>query len=525
MQSFLRTLSGRVLGVLSGFDRLMFRGHLRTLMNPHGMNVYCWTNGVRFTDFKAHAQQRTEELLAAALAGARRLGRPVQYLASPSDRKEDRARDLAKRDGITDGLIGVFTAVEPCWSYGVRPNRSTKRLEVRREFRKCLHVYHYYQHPACGLMYARVQSWFPFTVQVGLNGREWLARSLAAAGVEYRQRDNTFAWVQDFARAQEMLDAQLRVNWSELLDEVRGLVHPAHPHVLGKYRADYYWSLTQSEWATDVVFGDRSTLAMHYQPWLRFAMASFASPDVLRFLGKKPTADGRVNGHYRGEAVSDLGHRVDGMRIKHRVGANSVKMYDKAGGVVLRVETTINDPSDFKVYRPKASDPDGGRAWQVMRSGVADLHRRAEVSQASNERYLEAVAAARHDQPLAATTGALGRRVKEPGGSRRLRGLNLLSAADAALLAVAGRPEFGVSGLRNRDVAAGLYGSPAADPAERRRRSARVTRLLRLLRAHGVLHKVPRSHRYRVSESGRVIITAVLAARNAATDKLVALAV
>lgn len=524
MQSFLRSVSGLVLGVLTGFDRLMFRGHLRTLMNPHGMNLYCWTNDVRFTDFKAHAQECTEQLMAATLAEAKRRDRPVEYLPSAAVRKEDLARALAKRDGITRGLVGVFTALEPCRSYSVRGNGGTKRLELRREVRKCLHVYHYYQHPLCGLMYARVQTWFPFTVQVGLNGREWLARSLDTAKVPYRRNDNCVTWVKDFATAQALLDQQLQVNWSGLLDEVRGLVHPAHPQLLGKFRADYYWSLTQSEWATDVVFRDPAALASRYGPWLRFALTSFASPDVLRFLGKKPTADGRVNGHFRGEVLSDLGHRVDGMRIKHCVGQNSVKMYDKASGVVLRVETTINDPGAFKVYRPKASDPDGGLAWQTMRSGVADLHRRAEVSQASNERYLEGVAAATHSEPLADLTAKLSHRVKEPGGARRVRGLNLLAEDDAALLAVVGRPEFGVSGLRNRDLVAGLYMQPAADAQEGRRRSARVTRLLRLLRAHGVLQKVAKSHRYRVTAAGRVVITAVLAARNATTEKLVALA-
>jgi hypothetical protein len=524
VKSFLRSLSGLVLGVLTGFDRLMFRGHLRTLMNPHGMNVYCWTNDIRFTDFKTHAQERTEAVLAASVAEAKRLDRPVQYLPSAAARKEDLARALAKRDGITTGLVGVFTALEPCWSYSVRGNRSRQRLELRREMRKCLHVYHYYQHPVFGLMYARVQTWFPFSVQVGLNGREWLARSLDAARVPYRRNDNCLTWVKDFAKAQALLDEQLCANWSSLLDEVRGRVHPAHPQLLGKFRADYYWSLVQSEWATDVVFRDRAALASRYEPWLRFALTSFASPDVLRFLGKKPTADGRVHGRFAGEVLSDLGHRVDGMRIKHCVGKNSVKMYDKASGVVLRVETTINDPGAFKVYRPKASDPDGGLAWQTMRSGVADLHRRAEVSQASNERYLECVAATTHAEPLAAVTAKLSGRVKEPGGARRVRGLNLLAEHDAALLAAVGRPEFGVSGLRNRDIVAGLYTQAATDAKERRRRSARVTRLLRLLRAHGVLQKVAKSHRYRVTPAGRVVITAVLAARNAATDKLVALA-
>lgn len=374
------------------------------------------------------------------------------------------------------------------------------------------------------MMYARVQTWFPFTIQIGLNGREWLARSLDTAKLSYRRCDNTFTWVEDFARAQSLLDDQLRVNWPTLLDEVRGRVHPAHPDLLGKFQADYYWSLTQSEWATDVVFRDRRELAVRYEPWLRFAMTSFASPDVLRFFGKKPTADGRVHGRFQGEILTDLGHRVDGMRIKHRIDQNSVKMYDKAS-VVLRVETTIHDPGAFKVYRPQASDPEGTLAWQPMRSGVADLHRRAEVSQASNERYLASVATATQSDSLSVATAKLSERVKEPGeGGRKVRGLNLLGAEDAALLAVVGRPEFGVDGLRNRDVVAGLYATEAKDAAEPRRRSARVTRLLRLLRAHGVLQKVAKSHRYRVTESGRVAITAVLAARNAATEKLVSLA-
>lgn len=487
------------------------------------MNYYCSANGVLFKDFKQHAQDRTEALIAASLAEARRLDRPIEYLPSAAHRKEDLARELAQRDGIRRGLIGVFTALEPCYSYSVRGHRVHKRLELRRELRKCLHLYHYYQHPLFGMMYVRVQTWFPFTVQVGLNGREWLARSLDMARVPYRRCDNTFTWVKDFVRAQALFDEQLTVNWSQALDEVRGWAHPAHPSLLGQYRAEYYWSLVQSEWATDVVFADRSTLAGRYEPWLRFAMTSFASPDVLRFLGKKPTADGRVNGHYRGEVLSDLGRRVDGLRIKHRVGKNSVKMYDKAG-VVLRVETTIDDPGAFKVYRPKASDPAGGLAWQRMRSGVADLHRRAEVSQASNERYLERLAAVTAGEPLATLAAKVSRGVPEPGGSRRLRGLNLLSQEDATLLAVVSDPKFDVSGLRNRDVVAALYHQPTADAQERRRRSARVTRLLRLLRAHGLLQKVPKTHCYRLTKTGREVSTAVLAARNAATEQLVALA-
>ena len=525
VKTFVQTLPGLVFGCLRGFDRLVFRGYLRSLMSASGMNVYLWTNGVTFRDFKAHAQQRTDQLIAASEGVAKRQDRPVEYLRSPQMRKEDRARELAKRDGITDGLIGMFTCVEPCWSYTVRGNGGTKRLELRSELRQCLHLYHYYQHPRFGLMYARVQTWFPFTVQIGINGREWLCRSLDAAGLEYRRSDNCVTWVEDIAWAQKLLDGQLRVNWSRRLHEVRGWVHPTHPELLGKYKADYYWTLSQSEWATDVLFRDRQELQRRYGSWLRFALTSYSSPDVLRFLGKKLPGHGGVNGHYEGEVLSDLGRRVDGLRIKHRAGANSVKMYDKAQGSVLRVETTINDPSEFKVYRGKEGDESGEMQLRQLRSGVADVHRRAEVSEASNERYLAGLAATTCAEPLKAVAAQLSRRVREPGrGERRVRGLNLLGDEDAAVLAVVGRPEFGLNGLRNRDVVAGLYAKPTTDETEQRRRSSRATRLLRLLRAHGILQKVPKSHRYRVSERGRMVITAVLAARNAATEKLVALA-
>jgi len=370
-----------------------------------------------------------------------------------------------------------------------------------------------------------VQTWFPFAIQIGLNGREWLTRQLDTAGLSYRRHDNCVTWVEDLTRAQQLLDAQLRVSWPKLLNQVRSWVHPSHPALLGKLRADYYWSLKQSEWASDVLFERPAELHKRYGNWLRFALTDYASADILRFLGRKLSAGGGVNGHYAGEVLSDLGRRVDGVRIKHRAGDNSIKMYDKAGGRVLRVETTIQDPSDFKVYRTKEGDPHGDKEWLSMRLGVADVHRRAQVSQAANERYLAGLAAVDHSASLRELTEHLGRRVTEPGpGGRKLRALNPLTGGDAALLEAVARPEFALNGLRNRDLAARLYDKPAKDAAERRRRSARVSRQLRLLRAHGILRKVPKTHRYQVTEHGRLILTALHAARHASTEKLASLA-
>jgi predicted pyridoxine 5'-phosphate oxidase superfamily flavin-nucleotide-binding protein len=104
---------------------------------------------------------------------------------------------------------------------------------------------------------------------------------------------------------------------------------------------------------------------------------------------------------------------------------------------------------------------------------------------------------------------------------RHVRGLNPLAEADAALLTAISDPKWFIQGLRNRDLVAALYPTASADPSERRRRSARVTRLLRLLRGHGLLEKIPGTHRYQVGADARTRLQAVLACRNANPDQLV----
>ena len=107
---------------------------------------------------------------------------------------------------------------------------------------------------------------------------------------------------------------------------------------------------------------------------------------------------------------------------------------------------------------------------------------------------------------------------------RRARALNPLSAEDATLLRAVARGEFTVNGCRNRDIRALLYEKETADKAEVRRRSAAVGRKLRLLRVHGLIKKVPKTHRYHVSDQGRLAITALLAAAEANATMLAAAA-
>jgi hypothetical protein len=523
MNAFLQRHAAAVTGVLSGFDRVRFRGTVRLLANAAGLGATMAHLGVLLKDFKGWAMGLSESLRAGSLALAEAAGRPVRYLSSSQVRKEDVARQIARDDGITRGLICVLTAVEPCRSFHVRRDPKRQRLVLESSWRKCLHLYHYLMHDELGFCHARVQSWLPFNVHVCVNGREWLGRQMDRAGVAYARRENCFAAVADAARAQALLDEQLTVDWAATLDGLRRAAQPAGALPLVEGRPlDYYWSADESEWATDVMFKSPAALSAVYPSLVRHGVLNLGSADVMRFLAAKPPAPAAVHPSFAGEVVTDLRRRAEGVRVRHRVNANSVKMYDKQG-CVLRVETTVNDTRAFKVFRtPEGAAPDAKPSWQKMRKGVADMARRAEVCQAANGRYLDAMAAAADATPLADLTRPLSGRVTWKG--RPARGLNVLSDADAALLGHVGRGEFTVNGFRNRDLRALLFPAPTNDPKEARRRSGRVTRLIRLLRAHGLVHKVPKTHRYVVSPKGRAAITAVLSARQADTAKLAAAA-
>jgi hypothetical protein len=359
-------------------------------------------------------------------------------------------------------------------------------------------------------------TWFPMTVQICWNGREWLARELDAAGIAYERCDNCFSWIADFAKAQELFDEQLRTDWATTLSELLREVHPEFAQLRTELQLrDYYWTSEQTEVATDVAFRSVSDLQPLYRRLVHHAIENLSSPDVMRFLQQKLTKSGAISGKFQGEVVSDLKTRQEGTRVKHRLGANSVKMYDKFG-VVLRVETTIHEAEGLKVYRPKESDPET-LAWQPLRRGVADLYRRCELSRKSNEAYLEALSVVECPATLESLAVPVSESLTK--GGRRYRGLNLLSASDRRLLQVINRGEYGIAGFRNRDIRTELYGS-ALSVAQTKERSGQVTRHLQLLRAHGLIEKVPKSHRYRVTACGRQLASAVMSASNCSLKTL-----
>jgi hypothetical protein len=514
MKTFLRRFGSLVLGVLKGLDRTIFRGKLCALYSPEGMNIYLDANKVLRKEFEKHTKEVTAKVLQASLIDeAKRLNR-FEYLGSAKIDKDKVARGYARKQGITQGLVCVLQCVEPCWSFSLES--VNHRLTVRGQQRKCSHLYHYYVDPKFGWMYVRLQAWFPFEMQVYINGREWLTRTMDQEELRYRRGDNKILWVEDWQRAQELMDEQLQTNWPSMLDAYQQSVHPLHPEFLGKLaHLRYNWTVHQSEWATDLAFAKRAELAKWMLLWQRQAL-NYPSTEILRFLGRT----GHLQGNYDWDVETEYKQRYEGRCIKHWVNKNSLKIYDYLN--VGRVETTINDVEFFKVYRASQADPDGPLDWRSMRRTVADLYRRAEISQQVNERYLESMATVKETRTVRELVEPLCQPVKEPGkkAERKVRALNPWSKEDAKLLLAISDPKWMITGIRNRDLVALLYDQESNDAAEKRRRSARVTRLIRILRGHGLLQKVPKTHRYHVNDTARATIAAHLAAANANPETL-----
>ena len=271
----------------------------------------------------------------------------------------------------------MLSAVEPCSSFDVVGNREANRLEIRRRRRKCLYPSFYFVDVKLGMIHIRLQTWFPFEIQVYMNGREILSREMAERRIGYGRLTNAFTNVTDLEAAQRLADRLARRSWHLVLRHRAARVNPFLPTIEAAGFASYWWVLDQAEVATDVMFTSRAALEAILPNLYAHATTAFSAEDVFRFLGR------RYHGGFDGESTTSKRRRPEGWRVKHTINRNSIKVYDKRS--VLRVETTINNPREFKVlrvvqtaegpsrrnarlYRVTTSGRRGEAQWQFLRS-------------------------------------------------------------------------------------------------------------------------------------------------------------
>ncbi|MGH9891709.1 MAG: hypothetical protein ACREA0_06955 [bacterium] len=501
MQSFLDAHPAKVTGHLSTYDRVIFKGHLTQLYSPRVFTRFLWNQGVRLKDFREYAPKLSDQIKQHAQEFAKAHHRRYEYLDAPKTKatgqtKEEYARGIAQEDGITEGLVCVLAALEPCTTITVRGNRETHRLDVVRRRTKCLHFYYYFNDPEFGFMHIRLQAWFPFTIQVYVNGREWLAKQLDKAGVAYERHRNCFTRIDDVDRARKLCDKFAHIKWPKVLDVMARRINPILRPIQKADLNGYYWCTDQAEYATDVMFKDRQSVDDVFPDLVELAMTTFDAKDILRFLGRK------LHGNFQGDVTTDLKGRLEGRRVKHRMRGNSIKVYDKA--TVIRVETTITNPTEFKV-RQNTSD---SVRWSTMRKGVANFWRIADVALQANHRYLNALAEAQPKGEVQRELEDLCRSKVNQG--RRVSKYNPTSRQDRRVFQGVMKGEHAITGFRNKDLRAHLFDKTAASSQEALRRSRFVTRLIAKLRGHALILKVHASRLYRLTEKGLRLMGAMI---------------
>jgi hypothetical protein len=501
VERFIERYKDRIVGTIAGFDRILFRGQILSICHIGGMERFLSSQRILNKEFRRFAEMFTERIKRHAEQVAEQNGRPYRYLPSPSISKERYVRELMANNPVDEGLICVLSCVEPCHSFGLRSDRESKHLLLSWELRKCQHYYFYYMDRDFGLMHVRLQSWFPFTIQVCVNGREWLARQMDRAGIKYTQVENCFTKIGDLKRAQAISDSLSEMKLAPVLSAFAERVNPWLSKKASVVLHPYYWTIRQGEYATDVLFRDRESLADVYPALAHHAIEQFSCDDVMRFLGH------RTNIRFSGECKSSFERRIEGVRVKHWVGENSIKMYDKAGSV-LRVETTINNPKRFRVRRHIETAAGTVVKCLPMRKGIADLRRRVEVSRAANGRYLEALAVVGERKPSRKILDDVSRRIELNGLS--YRALRPITTPETELFRAILRGENQLQGLRNEDLRRYLYPDREHDERARKKASARTSRQLRLLRAHGLIAKVPKTYYYRATKKGHEVMSTAL---------------
>jgi hypothetical protein len=220
---------------------------------------------------------------------------------------------------------------------------------------------------------------------------------------------------------------------------------------------------------------------------------------VVRFLGLKcrPRTGDLETRHAR---------RPEGRRLKHRVRQNWLKLYDKWS--VLRVETVINHPSDFRVLRFESGRRGRRGRWVRMNKNIHNLWRYVQIGEATNRRYLDALAEAKPTAAATAQLDSLCHPRSQHG--RHYSRFNPVSRSDAELFRAVLAGEHLINGFSNRDLQNQLWSAPAGDPVQARSRCRRVCRLIHKLRGHSLVAKIQGRRRYRPTLLGRRLLAAAI---------------
>lgn len=492
----------KINGTLETFDRMIINGYLLNLCNYRQFLYYLIQNDIKLKDFDKFALEQTSLLCNHIDSYVKENNIETIYLNSGKiDKNEIITKELEKNPN-KEGLIASLSAVEICNTMTVKPNHETQKLEVTSRPTKCKHYYFYYNDQEFGLMYLKIQTWFPYNVQIYINGREYLSKIFDKNNIKYEMYNNSFSYIDNFDKAQKLADNILNQKISDSFDGLIEKINIHLPKIEEIFSHSYYWCIDQCEFATDINFKSHEDLSLFYKTLVETTYFTFSSEDIYSFFGRNIS---RIYMFSKGEIVSDLRHRYQGYRIKFKINNNQIKMYDKGNN--LRIEVTINNPRDFKVLKIKQNDETGEitetKEWIPMGKSISNLYRYVEISKSITKRYIDALPDIDTDEvPLKEIEKISSRKESN---NKFYSAFNILNEDTLNLFEEISKGEYLINGFNNKFIRRNLYNN-----SEDKKLINKTTRTLSKLKAHGIIKKVARKNKYYLTTDGRKIITSIL---------------
>lgn len=472
-------------GVLGCFDRVVIQGTLPGFCFAGGMSLFLSRNNIRIFDYPRFAEPLRNDLRANAELIAKENGLVIDFIRKKNFRKEKRIQDIIKSRGDHPGMVHIFSAMEPCQSYKPWHDKNTHHTYLKPDDGKCLHYYFYFIDEELGLTYVRVPTWCPFRLQIYFNGHNRLAATLLNNGVNFTLMDNAFSSISDFSLAQEFSNSiavdLLHIKLNQFAEK--------YCPVIKQFDLKYHWSIMQAEYSTDIIFKRQQDLHNIYEHLVRTAIHSVKPENIATFLGRS------LHVNYKDEIGNNFNTRIEGTRIKHSMGAVSIKMYDKFS-LILRIETTVNDVSFFKHYR-KVEHRDGTNSNKLaqMKKGIYSLPVLQNLLMAANRRYLQFISAIDDVNAGIDKLDKISRTIVD--NDRPYKGFNLFTEEDQKLFESIVSGEFTVSGFQNKHLRKKLSD----------KNSSQISRQLKRLHVHGLIKKVGHTYKYYLTKLGLQVIT------------------
>jgi hypothetical protein len=432
---FHKKYSTHIVGTVSCFDRIIISGTLTNWGYPEAMKSYLLHNDIKIFDYVKLAKEINDQIRLQIESIASEHNTEVEYIRSPKQfDKQSNIEILLKQRGTEPGLLKIYSSMETCESYFPYFNKETKLPSIKqrsaKRSAKCIHYYIYFIDKILVLCFLRIPTWLPCRVQFYFNGHNYLASKLNKNNIQYTMEDNAFSYISDCKATQELSDDFKAEDIHQWFD----IIIKRYVPFLETTHQSYRWSITQSEYSTDIIFNNSETIKSIYEELVLKSIHTVKPGNIATFFSRK------LAGNYEQEVGSKYNKQIHGTRIKRFMGANSIKMYDK-GKTILRIETTVNDIKEFRVFHEvNTRSGDTVKRYANMKKNIYSFYQLGKLCLLSNSRYLDYIASFTDNSDGKDNLDKLSDKKYE--NNRSYKGLNFFDKLDSDILKTLMSGEF-----------------------------------------------------------------------------------